>query len=314
MEAYYFIYTRFHDVDYQSIYFPSEQQCPWQEVFYKFRDLARGIINTDYYKIDLSKPIWLMSKLHGYTLWGVGIANAILDPDHSSDRVGRSIRGFFGLIIKGDPQSLPYDIQFFKHLYDSLIVPNWNADENNSYHQGLVCDVDFSQYSTITAEDYGIALNTSPNKTLIIGDVDVKKALSQALYLPNAGIVVGLQEEAHAFSDMYKYPNVWIEGHERSEFTYPVVKEENGTGSTGGTQPGNPWLGPNTNGGTAGGLQGGGEAEPKKEFGSKMVKRAIVFLAILLAVILTIKKCHSNKTHSSSRTAIEQPQDTTNQQ
>ena len=36
----------------------------------------------------------------------------------------------------------------------------------------------------------------------------------------NRGIVVGLKNEVYAFSDKYKYPNVWMEGHEMAELLH----------------------------------------------------------------------------------------------
>ena len=285
-------------------------------------DLARGVINTDNYTVQLDKPIWLLAKDNGYTLWGIGILNQMLNPDFAKDRVGCPIRGFFGLIFKDNPQVLPYDIQYFKSIYDSLIVPNWNADTYHCYHEGVVCDIDFSQFSTITAGNNGISLNTLSNKTLILGDVDVEKAISQAIYTPSAGIVVGLQEEAHAFSEKYKYPNVWIEGHARSEYTYPEVKEEEKGGeSTDDGQNDNPWGKTDTFGGSndtknghvSGNLRGGGAERPKKTFGSKEMKGVMVLLTILLVFFFLMKACHANKSTPSSQTVIEHPTDTTSQ-
>lgn len=326
MESYYFIYTRILTEDYQAMYFPSEEQCPRKEVFFRLMDWARGVINTDSYSVQLDNPIWLLAKYKGFTLWGMGIQNKFLNQDYATDRVGSQIRGFFGLVFKGEPQSLPYDVDFFKSVYNSLIVPNWGADAYNCFHEGVICDMDFSRYITITAEDSGISLNTLSNKTLILGNVDVEKAISQAMYTPDAGIVVGLQEEAHAFSDKYKYPNVWIEGHARSEYTYPEVKEEEEEEEkrregTDDSQNDNPWGKTDTfegsndtkNSHVIGELQGEGAVRSKKVFGSKEVKGVMVLLTILLVFFFLMKACHANKTTPSSQTVIEHPTDTTNQ-
>ena len=320
MESYYFIYTRSLNQDYQAMYFPSEEQCP-RVVLYEFMNLARGAINTDSYSLQLDRPVWLLAQLNGYTLWGMGILNKFLNPEYANDRVGSQIRGFYGLIYKGRPQSIPYDIMFFKHIYDLLIVPNWNADAYHCFHEGVVCDVDYFQYTTITAEDNDISLNTLSNKTLILGDVDVKKAISQTMYIPNTGIIVGLQEEAHAFSGKYKYLNVWIEGHARSEYTYPKVKAEEKGEGTDDRQNDNPWGKNDTFGGSkdkknghvSGKLQGGCAERPKKAIGSKGIKVVIVLLTILLGFFLLMKACHANKPTPSSQVAIEHPVDTTNQ-
>ena len=288
MEAYYFIYTRTLTEDYQAMFFPSDIQCP-REDFYRLMDLARGVINTDVYSPQLDKPIWLLARQNDYTLWGMGILNKILNPEYAHDYVGCQIRGFYGLIFKGNPQQLPYDVNFFKYIYDLLIVPNWNANANNCFHEGVVCEEDFSTYVTISAKDKSILLNTSSNRSLIIGNVDVKDVISQAMY-DNTGIVVGLKDEAHAFSDKYKYSNIWMEGHERAEHIYPVDSVSFDT-----------YINSE--------FQGGGERRSKKVLGLRIVKVFIILLASFLGVLCLMKACQENKLILSSQAAIEEEED-----
>ena len=307
MESYYFIYTRILTEDYQAMYFPSKEQCH-RDDFYELMNLARGVINTDSYSPQLDKPIWLLAKHNGYTLWGIGVLNNVLNPVYANDYVGCQIRGFYGLIFKGNPQQLPYDIDFFKYIYDLLIVPNWNANTNTCFHEGVICNVDFSNYSTISAENKNITLNTLPNTSLILGNVDSEAAISQALY-DNVGIVVGLSEEAHAFSDRYKYPNIWIEGYERVEYTYPVERlTPNTTGNT-ANHPNNPWVNVVSTEEQDFEFQGGGNRQSKKVMGPKIV--IVVLLAISLGVLCIMKSCKLNKSHLSSQEQVEQQKDTT---
>lgn len=311
MEAYYFIYTRILTEDYQALYFPSDIQCP-REDFYRLMDLARGVINTDVYSPQLDKPIWLLARQNDYTLWGMGILNKILNPEYAHDYVGCQIRGFYGLIFKGNPQQLPYDVNFFKHIYDLLIVPNWNADANNCFHEGVVCEEDFSTYVTISAKDKSILLNTSSNRSLIIGNVDVEDVISQTMY-DNTGIVVGLKDEAHAFSDKYKYPNVWMEGHERAEHIYPVESVSFDTYNNCFTQQNNPWVDRDSTDVQETRInsefQGGGERQLKKVLGSRIVKVFIVLLASFLGVLCLMKACQENKLILASQAVIEEEED-----
>lgn len=221
-EKFYFVYTRTLRQDYQAMYFPSDIQCPRKKVFNNFMNLARGVINTDHYEINLDKPVWLLAKQDGYTLWGIGVMNLNLSPDYCRDYTGTPIRGFFGLIYKGIPDKLPYELSFFKSMYEKRVVPYWEADAFHCFHEGVSCDdMDIFEYTTISAAEKGVTLNKEAEKSLIIGSVDVNDAISQALYEKEvSGIVIGLQTESHAFSNKYKFPNIWIEGVNRKEYVY----------------------------------------------------------------------------------------------
>ncbi len=220
MNAHLFIYTRIENVDYQAIISPPEDVCP-KSARKIFLTQARGIINVEQYDDPLVEPRWLYSKIDNLLLWGVGILNKELSDEVFKDFAGRPVRGFFGLVIDVSQQEplLPFDLNFFKQLYASYLVPIWNVELDTFKKSSICADFDVEPFTCITKNSSHISLNTDSDKTNLLGGVTPIDAFSAALSIPNnTSVVTGFSSKAHAYAHEYLYLNAIVAGVDSPEF------------------------------------------------------------------------------------------------
>lgn len=91
-----------------------------------FEDVARAMIVAE--NSQLMTTSWILVKKSGYTLWGIAVLNKVLG-NQCQDDDNRPVRGFFGFISDYQISRLPYDISYFKVLYDVYVTPIWDTLE-----------------------------------------------------------------------------------------------------------------------------------------------------------------------------------------
>lgn len=231
MDAQYFVYTRGHDIanDYKLLFSPSEDFCP-SEIRKYFLRQVRGLINLDMYVGDLEEnPRWILSKKNGYTLWGVGTMNKKLSNINNTDYANRAVRGFFGVIIKGNSLStVPFDLSFFEQFYNKYIIDLWNAPKESFKKKGVTINVSFDKYATISPNKSNLSLNKNENKTVIWEDSISPEDFFSAALDTNGDFscVYGLEEKNHAFNHDYSFYNVIVKGvKSKEEKTYKIKDE-----------------------------------------------------------------------------------------
>lgn len=212
MDIQYFVYTRTFGCDYNLVFSPSEALCS-SEIRKEFIEEARGTINVEHYVTCLDRPIWLLSKKNDVVLFGVGIYNNCLCDANNTDKLGRGVRGFFGIIAKADQlKSLPMDLNFFKDFYAKYLSPLWKTDRESLKQKGISVVENLDSYHQVFPLDSGIKLNTESYKSVIFGDdVELEELLANALLYQGTISVVGvLQEKAHAFDPKCKFMNCLV--------------------------------------------------------------------------------------------------------
>lgn len=159
MEAFYYIYTATAANDYCSLVFPDSSFFNNEEIERHFTKRIRNLINIDAYgEHILNSPIRLLIKEAGIVLWGVGCNTSELA--HKTDDAGRGLHIFVGLFMKDQKASdlkLPYDLDFFKRVFEDIVLPQWDR-----YTSGL-CNI---QCTSLEAKEFirpnpsALALNT----------------------------------------------------------------------------------------------------------------------------------------------------------
>lgn len=89
-----------------------------------FEDVARTMIKAE--NSQLMTPSWILVKKDGYMLWGIAVLNKVLG-NKCQDDDNRPVRGFFGFISDHQISHIPYDISYFKMLYDTYVSPIWDT-------------------------------------------------------------------------------------------------------------------------------------------------------------------------------------------
>ncbi len=284
MNAQYFVYTRGHNIDndYKLLFSPSNDFCPL-EVRKYFLQQVRGLINLDTYVGNLEEnPRWLLSKKDGYTLWGIGTMNKKLSPTNNTDYANRVVRGFFGLVIKGnDIKALPFDLAVFERFYSEHIADLWTAAKEDFKKKGVAVDTYFDNCKSIVAANSNLELNTDEERTVIWED-SISKEEFFAAALSQQGdfsCIYGLEEKSHAYNHDYRFYNVIVKGENvKSEKTYKK-KEQNRQEEEWKTRTDEDML------------------RPKKDYRLKLM--ILGTIATFIVVALLIGRCSKSKQTSS---------------
>ena len=119
-----FIYTRTKYHDYRILTTKSLGNLP-REFMTLSRSIARAMIDAD--NDSLKQPTWTLVKSGKLIIWGLACVNSLLS-EKSLDKTNRPTRGFFGIIVEtSSPVKLPFNIDFFKYLYDRYVTPIWET-------------------------------------------------------------------------------------------------------------------------------------------------------------------------------------------
>lgn len=118
-----FIYTRTKFHDYRVLSFGLLQKLPSCFVG-ECRAIARAAIDAS--NVQLQTPSWILVKTNEAILWGMACCNRLLGSQFT-DKESCPVRGFFGIILSPDSNALPFDLAFFKRLYEVYVSPIWEA-------------------------------------------------------------------------------------------------------------------------------------------------------------------------------------------
>jgi hypothetical protein len=194
-----FIYTRTFrkKEDYRLLAAP-ESDYIQDNILIEFVNFSRNVINIDNPLNGNIKIIrWSAFKLNNYILFGVGCNNSELSI-FSKDEADRPVRGFFGVIARlpEEKNYLPYDIDFFKYVYKSLIEPHW--DEKNFILGDINCPKEINNFNLLSSSNK-VYLNTIANKThLFRYNNELEEYLASCLNYSVCNIVTGINVEEHA--------------------------------------------------------------------------------------------------------------------
>lgn len=118
-----FIYTRTKFHDYRVLSFGLLQDLPSCFVG-ECRAIARAAIDAS--NVQLQTPSWVLVKTNEAILWGMACCNRLLGSQFT-DKESCPVRGFFGIILSPDSNALPFDLAFFKRLYEVYVSPIWEV-------------------------------------------------------------------------------------------------------------------------------------------------------------------------------------------
>lgn len=118
-----FIYTRTKFHDYRVVTSKSLSGVP-HTIVHLATEIARTLIDAE--NDQLIAPTWTLARKDGYILWGIAIVNKELG-NQSQDKYKRPVRGFFGFITDSSITKLPYEVSYFKKLYEKYVLPIWDS-------------------------------------------------------------------------------------------------------------------------------------------------------------------------------------------
>ncbi len=232
----YFIYSRNRNNDYKLIYAPSPDYCP-SEVRLQFIKQARGVINIESYPGTLETPRWFISRIDGCVLFGVGCLNRVLSDTNNTDYTGTPVRGFFGIVIneKVEQKGVPYDISFFKDLYESQIIPVWENARDEFKFIGVEANIDETKYEFIERGVSGSGLNTSERQTFILPEAtDTAAMIAEVLSTSeDTSFVSNLDAQEHATASEINFYNAAVNGVTEKIIKQRVLKAKEGVGDDG---------------------------------------------------------------------------------
>lgn len=185
MKIQHYCYTRAKFLDYCVFSRPSNlNQSAIKEIKSKVLSV------TDSIESKLSTPKWILIKTPEYVVWGVCCLNRILSEEYNCDYSGTPISGMFAVVISEyDNIQLPYDVEYFRRLYELEVSKFWTRKEAH------ICQVDefipgnFNFIRAIQNSNASI-INTDPFKCLSLGTINKEDIISAALTLDNVSLLI----------------------------------------------------------------------------------------------------------------------------
>lgn len=151
---------------------------------------SKALSVTDSIESKLSTPKWILIKTPEYVVWGICCLNRILSEEYNCDYSGTPISGMFAVVISEyDNIQLPYDVEYFRRLYELEVSKFWTRKEAH------ICQVDefiagnFNFIRAIHNDNINI-INTDPFKCLSLGTTNKEDIISAALTLDNVSLLI----------------------------------------------------------------------------------------------------------------------------
>lgn len=182
-----YCYTRNEKIDYCDLVSPNLPYSQIDVIRQKILSITR-IHNTKF-----NIPKWILIKMNNIVVWGCCCWNQLLAQENFTDQEGRPAFGFFSIIISDyssiNDISLPFDIEFFKHLYLKEIEPGWRTRERK---QGNYTNFISNDFKNIKASynNYVSELNTDIFKCKSLGNLDKEAVIAAALTLENVSLLI----------------------------------------------------------------------------------------------------------------------------
>ncbi len=142
---------------------------------------------------DLKNPKWILYKDYNFLVWGLCCENRLLasNPQETTHK-NRPVRGFFAIVIsdfKGEELRLPFDINYFKELYQNEVEKYWDQKEQ---HHNKISGYFGGKYYYVRAahNNYVELLNTDIFQCQSLGELDKEGVISAALTLDNVSLLI----------------------------------------------------------------------------------------------------------------------------
>lgn len=188
MRIQHYCYTRGKQMDYNDFVKPDNVG---NDFLTTLRNKAISILRDADIERNLNIPKWLLVKTNHIIAWGCCCNNALLSETNFLDHVDRNIRGFFAIVISDFDSSvkLPFDLDYFKQLYEKEIVSYWNQYEPHD------CKVDkfvTDDFDAIIPEETQVRdkLNIDSRVCYSLGTINKKEAIANALTFETISLLI----------------------------------------------------------------------------------------------------------------------------
>lgn len=153
---------------------------------------AKALSIMDALDSKLNIPKWILVKTHDYIFWGTCCLNRILSDEYNCDYSGTSVSGMFAVVITEYSENevmLPYDIKYFRKLYEQEVSMFWNQNEahKNNIHEFISGDFNYIRASCNNCRKL---LNTDIFQCKSLGNLDKKEVVAAALTLDNVSLLI----------------------------------------------------------------------------------------------------------------------------
>lgn len=145
---------------------------------------------TDSIESKLSTPKWILIKTPEYVVWGICCLNRILSDECNCDYCGTPISGMFAVVISEyDNIQLPYDVEYFRRLYELEVSKFWTRKETHTCQVDEFIPGNFNFIRAIQSDNVN-KINTDPFKCLSLGATNKEDIISAALTLDNVSLLI----------------------------------------------------------------------------------------------------------------------------
>lgn len=185
MKIQHYCYTRAKFLDYCVFSRPSNLD---QSAIIEIKSKVLSV--TDSIESKLSTPKWILIKTPEYVVWGICCLNRILSDEYNCDYCGTPISGMFAVVISEyDNIQLPYDVEYFRRLYELEVSKFWTRKEAHICQVDEFIAGDFNFIRAIQNDNVNI-INTDPFKCLSLGTTNKEDIISAALTLDNVSLLI----------------------------------------------------------------------------------------------------------------------------
>lgn len=203
MEIRSYCYTRGLEPDYRD--FVNASNLP-MSVLTKIRSMIKPIIEE-----KLSTPRWVLVKENNVIVWGICCMNELLSIKSYSDIKGRNVKGFFSIVlsdIDSENVSVPYNVEYFKQLYQKEVEPYWGCSEGSSHMSSTADCYSDSQDIIHANKKLGIIeINDDRFLCKALGNVSIKNAIATALCHNSTSLLIGCESFTEAYNGEENFLN-----------------------------------------------------------------------------------------------------------
>lgn len=187
MKIQYYCYTRGDKPDYRDFVVPNNLQG---SDITAVRGIVKSVLES-----DLKEPVWILYKTTDIVIWGVCCRNSLLSKLYNSDEKSRAVNGFFSIVISDFSVwdlRIPYDLSYFKKLYENEVVPHWFCGQGESF-SNLGRDIYDGIYLFINASknEFISHLNADIFLSKRLGLSTIEGVIASALTLDTVTLAVG---------------------------------------------------------------------------------------------------------------------------
>ena len=151
---------------------------------------SKALSVTDSIESKLSTPKWILIKTPEYVVWGICCLNRILSEEYNCDYSGTPISGMFAVVISEyENIQLPYDVEYFRRLYELEVSKFWTRKEAHICQVNEFIAGNFNFIRAIQNDNVNI-INTDPFKCLSLGTTNKQDIISAALTLDNVSLLI----------------------------------------------------------------------------------------------------------------------------